>query len=271
MLEVLNHLALRLGGFLFGWLLLLPRDLAIVALALASAVLLMWVRKAVTNQDLLRRCSLDKSRLAKLMKEAKRQKDQDALKRYRLTRGQVTLKLFRAEGKPLLAALLPLALLANWAWQRLEFYPPRAGQPIAFTVDFQPTAAGQIVHLVPEEGLQAEPGWMREIVMAGTNAASPAQATWTLRAQARQTPYKLQVRCGSQTYTHPTVVGQRVYSVPTIQQAVPALNSEVRLQPVKLFGVLPGIPWLGCPSWLTAYLLVVVIGYPLLKRLMKVY
>jgi uncharacterized membrane protein (DUF106 family) len=271
MLEALNHFALRVAGFLLGWLLLLPKDLAIVVVALGSASFLMLVRKWVTNQDLLRRCDHDKKCLVKLMREAKRQNDLDALRRYRLTRGQVTLKMLRAEGKPLLVALLPLALFANWAWQRLEFHPPKPNQPIVFTVTLQPSAAGQLVHLVPVEGLQAEDGWMKTSAPAATNQSSPAQATWTLRAAARETAYPLQVRIGQQTCVHPLLVGQRFYSVPALAQAPPVLASELQLQPVKLFGLLPGLPWLACPPWLIGYLVIVVIAYPLLKRILKVY
>lgn len=115
---------------------------------------------------------------AELRRAARRSRHRAALARLGATPSQIALKAFAQEWKPMLASLLPIALLATWCWQRLEFLPPKAGEPVTFTATFPSSAAGQLAHLVPTEDLQAPQGWIRTVALE-TNTAT-AQATWTL-------------------------------------------------------------------------------------------
>ena len=180
--------------YLFGWLLLLPSDLTIIVTALLTGVVLTLVRKWTTNQDLLGRAVADNKRLAALIKEAKRAGDKEAVKRYRLTKAQVGMLKFKQEGKPMLVSLLPIALLATWAFARLEFLPPKPGETVTVVANAPVTQAGEVVHLVPGDGLTATAGWVRCIAWWGSNRppwsrrtgswnCSPAASTWTCRGR----------------------------------------------------------------------------------------
>ena len=100
MLNALTTLCMSITDFLFGWMLYLPRDLTLFLVGTGTALILTVVRLFTTNQEHLKRCDSDKTRLAVLIKEAKKKKDKEALARYRATKQQIEMKVFQAEGKP---------------------------------------------------------------------------------------------------------------------------------------------------------------------------
>src|SRR5262249_38510404 len=108
MLDIWNLLGVRLLDVLLGWLLLLPRSVAVVVVALATAALLTLIRKWTTNQDRLRRAAADMRRLKELKHAATQVHDKDALARLKITKGRISVLKLKAEGWPVLAVLLPV-------------------------------------------------------------------------------------------------------------------------------------------------------------------
>ena len=283
MLSWLNHAILTAADPLLNWLLWLPSDVALILVAVGTGAILTFARRCTTNQDLLRRCAQDKRRLRELLREAKRQRDQAARQRYRLTRNTINLIAFRAEGLPLLVALAPITLLGTWCFQRLAFVAPRPGETVRLTAFFPVSAAGGLAHVVPQDGVRevspplvAGAGhWIQEIVAVTDPQPGPpyAVATWQLQAEAKSTPYVLELRYRTSTFTKELLVGQRRYSPPVeiYGDDQPMVRTELDLRPVQLFGVVPGIAWLGLPPWLVAYLLLAIPSVSLLKRLTGIY
>lgn len=267
MFDSLNHFILGVMDLVVGWLLVLPRDAAIVLVAVSTALALVLVRKFSTDQELLRRCAADRKRLRELRRAARRARDRAALARLGATQGQVALKAFAQEWKPMLVSLIPIALLATWCWQRLEYLPPKAGEPVTFTATFPISAAGQLAHLAPTEGLQAPQGWIRALIV-DTNTAT-AQATWTLAGT--RGLHAVTLRCDNHTYLHPLLLGERKYQVQLLAHDPQGIRTAVGLQPARLFGIVPGLPALGLAPWLVAYLLLAMVAYPGAKRLLRVW
>src|SRR5690242_17736034 len=121
--------------YVLGWLLLLPRDAAIVVIAVLTSLVLTLGRKWCTNQELLGRCAGDLRRLKQLIRQTKASSAAPAVRRSEIQRMKSTvslikLKQLRAEGRVLLVALLPLALLATWGMERLDYVPPRPGEEL---------------------------------------------------------------------------------------------------------------------------------------------
>lgn len=262
----MNELLLQVGDALFGWLLRLPADLALTVVAVGSSLILSVVRIWTTDQDRLARCAADKRRLAALQREAKQRGDREALLRHRAMLGRIGLVQMRQEGRPLVAAIVPLALLATWAFGRLEFHAPAAGQPIEVRARFPAAAAGRLAHIVPCDGVEAEGGWIREVALLKDGAGACGEASWRLRAAARTQPYMLQFRYGRGVYEQAVRVGQRTCLPPVAQHDDQLLSTEVALEPVRLFGVVPGIPALGLAPWMVAYLILMVAAFPVVKR-----
>lgn len=253
---------------LLGWLLAWPTDAVILVVAVATSLVLVLVRRWTTDQDLLKRVAEDKRRQKVLAAEARERGDMEAARRHKANRAAITLRsmprLMRGEALTLLASVVPIALVATWCFYRLEYHPPRAGKPIEVALDAPVSAVGQVAHLVPQEGLSADGGWVR-IVTADKAGEPRGIATWTLRAEERVEPYALILRVGDRSFKHALLVGQRQYLPPRADHG-DGFITEVRLREVKLFGRLPGVPRLYLPAWMTAYLIVAIAMTFVLKR-----
>jgi uncharacterized membrane protein (DUF106 family) len=267
MLESLNQATLHLMDRLLGWLLDWPTDVAIVAVAVATSLVLVVVRRFATDQDLLGRVANDKRWLKQLAADARRRGDDEAARRHRANRSLVTLRsmprLMRGEALTLVVSLVPIVLVATWCFYRLEYHPSRVGDVIEVAVSTPLSAVGQVAHAVPQEGLSADSGWVRPVME--DSVAAGGIATWTLRAAGPPAEYRLIFRVGDRSVEHPLIVGQRTYAAPRIDHG-DALATEVRLREVKLFDRLSGLPHLYLPAWMVAYLVIAIASTWVLKR-----
>ncbi len=271
MLSALHHFIVAMMDFLLGWLLHFPSDVQLIAVALGSALVLALVRLWTTDQDLLRRCRADKARLKTLVREAKTRRDKDAITRHRATLGMIAIKQLRQEGRPLLASLIPIIMLATWALSRLEFHPLKTGKPVEFAAYFPISAVGKIAHIVPSDGLAAETGWIQEITAITAQGPAHGIATWRLTTAAGPEQRELTVRFDGKTLAHPYRVGIRTYEAPVLNHNESLRATELRLRPVKLFGIVPGLPAVHLPAWLTGYLLLIIPLTFLLKKVLRVF
>lgn len=248
---------LHAGDVLLGWILLLPSDLALLVVALMTSLCVVLARRFTTNQTLLGKCRADRAKLKTLIKEAKAARDKEALERYRRTDATVGFMLLRAEFKPLLVAILPLAALATWCLERMEYLPLQPGEQVVVRVQCPRSSSGQLVHLVPPQDWSSDQGWIRRLQPSERDAYE-AEATWTLTTkQSGET--LLCIRSNDQSFKHPVEVGTHKYSQKVLMhsQAGP-LSTSVELQPRKLFGLLPGIAPIGLAPWLVGYMLLTI-------------
>ncbi len=301
MLEWMNQAILALADPLFNWLLCLPMDLTLVIVAVGTGSIITFSRLFTTNQELLKRCADDKQRLKELMRAAKAAKDQPAVQRYRLTFNMIGLTTLRQEGLPLLVALLPIAILGTWCFQRLAFVPPKAGETVLVRAYFPVSAVGNLAHLVPQAGLRevttaAQPHWIQQIVAdeieqtVTVHAADPATgkevtrkeqqkktvggcATWQVQADARPEPYALEIRHRDQTARTDLRVGQRHYApeLTTFGPGHAIEGIQLGMRPVRFLGIVPGLPALGLPPWMVAYFLIAIPSVTLIKKLSRIY
>jgi uncharacterized membrane protein (DUF106 family) len=290
MLDAWNAVSLGLFDLLLGWTLDLPRAVAVIVVALITALVLTLVRKVATNQDRLRRAAADLGLLKTHIRAARSASDRAAVSRHKLTRAQINLIKLKAEGKPLLVYLMPIALLATWAFQRLQFDSPRADETIQLTVYVPRSAEDDLLHLVPQPGLQAVNGWVQEVrrvdneltawdrfwakvTFSEVKQLDPDMvAIWQLRADAASEPYPLIIRWKDQTIERSLHVGQRIYDQPVDvveTSSQEPITAEIRLHEVRLFGI-PGLgAWL--PAWLVGYLLLTIPLFFGLKWMLEVY
>lgn len=271
MLSQLHAWILAAMDFLLGWLLRFSFDVQIFAVAIISALVMVAVRAWTSDQDSLRRCRQDKTRLKTLIRAAKKRADRDAVQRHRKTAGMIAMKQLRREAGPLLASLLPIALIGIWAVSRLDYHPLRVGERFGFTAYFPLSAVGKIAHLTPADGIKTETGWIQEITAVTDEGPAHGIAEWRLTAGAKMDGPPLRVHTGRETFEHPILIGTRTYAAPKIIHTGPLLATEVKMRPAKLFGIVPGIPAILFPPWLVAYLLIVTPGTMIAKRVLKIY
>jgi hypothetical protein len=210
--------------------------------------------------------------LRELVGQARQRKDKPAIARHRSVSSLVALKQLGQEGWPLLAAIVPVLLLAGWCSYRLAFHAPAANQPIEIVLHAPVSAVGEIVHIVPQDGLQCE-SWIQPVQSEVVGGIAGGVAHWKVQAAAADRPYRVQLRLREYTWEHDLIVGRRTYANPLVwHDGAGPWASEIRLQPVKLFGVVPGmdftnVPWLRnlpllgwliLPPWMIAYLLITI-------------
>jgi hypothetical protein len=157
----------------------------------------------------------------------------------------------------LLFSLVPIALLATWCIFRLEARPPRGGEAVLVTLETPLSKVGLPVHLVPQDGLKIDGGFVREIEAAGDNENAHGTASWTVRGQASDGPYSLLFRLDQRSYVHPLMVGSTRYA-PPVDVHSDGVITHVHMEPVRLFGVVPGLDAIAFPPWLVAYLLLTI-------------
>ena len=264
-MEALNSACLWIADLLLGWLLRLPPDAALVAIAVFSALVLTLVRLVATDQDLLKRCGADTKRLKELLREARRGKDREARRRHRATLQQIQMVKLRAEAKPLLAALVPIALLATWCFARLAYVPPQPGQVVVVEMRLPADEAQSLLHILPQQGLEADTGWIHR-ARRPSDDDTAAVARWRLRAEADERPYVLTIRHAGRTCTKQLIVDGRHYAPPL--EIFGDVDVRLDLTEYRPFGFVPGFG-AALPPWIVGYLIIVmplaVIGKPLIK------
>jgi uncharacterized membrane protein (DUF106 family) len=301
MLETINNLCARVMDFVLGWSLsILPRDLVLVLVALLTSLTLTVVRVFTTNQDMLKRMKNDKARLKRLIRQAKAQGDREAIRRHKATIQQIGMRSFKFEGLPLLASLIPIAMLAVWAFSRLGYVAPREGQKIRLTVDFPTYAEGDMVALVPRDGLAVEGNnWVRTVKTAepsydalgrlpiAVKGEAPAKdfvptavgrAEWVVTARKSDAPYPLEWRFRGKTLGHNLIVDGKTYYSPVGYWDDPPVSLRMDIPEYKFLGFVPSLDfyWNGqcvlpLDAWLLGYLVIVIPLALLLKPVLRIY
>jgi uncharacterized membrane protein (DUF106 family) len=298
MLEALNNGCLYIMDFVMGWTLNLPRDVVLLIVAVLTSLVLTGVRAFTTNQDFLKRCQNDKKRLGQLIKEAKRRGDKEAVKRHKDTIQLIGLKSFKQEGMPLLVSLLPIAMLATWAFDRLAFLAPPPGKPVAVTVEFPASAHGALVSLIPQEGMTCEGNsWIRQVSSATTSfdprgrlpvvlkGDSPykdsndlvERAQWVLTCKQNPKSYPLLFRYHGETLDHELVMDGKTYFSPVGTWDENTINLQADLPEYKFLGFVPSIDlywnkgvFIPLDAWLMGYLIIVIPLSFLFKPMLRI-
>jgi hypothetical protein len=257
-----------LGDALLGWLLYLQRDLALLALAALTAGLLLLLRRCASDQQSLSRLQHDNRRLAQCIRDARRRGDRDALRRYRKTRFRVAHMRIAAEARLALISIVPLAGVVSWGAARLQYVPPHAGESLEFVVQTPASAAGELIHLVPNVDIKLKGGWIRELELVERAGRPRGRASWSVVPLRPRRPLRLTARLKFQTLEHPVLIGARWYAPPVLSHGGD-LESLVRLEVYRPLGGLPGLA--GLAPWMVAYVALVVGLFYGVKRLLRLH
>ncbi len=256
-MDAFYNALLSAGDLCFGWLLSLPSDVTLVAIAILTSLIFIVVRLFTTDQAYLKKCAADKTRLGELIAEAKKAGNKPAVQRFRTTVGQIGFKLMWVEVKPTLVALIPVGFLATWCLERIEFHPPKARDPIEVSFHLPVSASGQLVHLTPVKGLASEGGWIRRM---GKEEGDPlaSMAAWKISFE-EPGSHELLFRYADKTFSQTVQVGQKHYAPKyKFYPDGDKYASVVNMRPRMLFGVVPGIDALAMAPWMVGYLFITI-------------
>lgn len=291
MLDALNDVIVKGADYVLGWILYLPRDVGLLVVAILTSAILTFVRLFTTDQSWLKRAAADKKRLGELIRQARAGKDKQAKQRRKQTLLTIKLKSLRFEGRPLLWAIPLVALLATWCFARLGYEPPAPGKTVEVRMFVPASAIGRHPHMIPQEGLEAETGWVQKVVRdrpaeisglwdafnakvtgwLGMTPAPEGVAVWRLKPSGGR-QHALKIWYDGRTYEKQLLVDPRRYAPPVAaydDEKVTAV--EVAMKPVKLFGVVGGLDFIFLPPWLVAYLLIAIPFMTILKRVFRIH
>jgi uncharacterized membrane protein (DUF106 family) len=269
-MQEFNQLFLKIADPLLNPLLHLPMDLALLVLALGTALLVLLIRKVTTDQDFLRRCQSDRVRLKSRLKEARQAKNAHDVTRFKTVLGTIGLRAMKQEGLPLLISLLPITLLASWAYARLGYHAPAINEWVVVEFTVPVPEIGKLIHLVPQDGLEVQSGWIQEVQKQDNKSITEGIASWTLRASASTSGHPLIIRLGNKTFSHEFRTGRGSYSEPFRIWDNGDYFLNQKLVAFRPLGHVPGIDDVFFPAWLVGYLILVIPAVPILKKLMCV-
>jgi uncharacterized membrane protein (DUF106 family) len=277
MLDLLNWFLVTVTDYVLGWTLHMPRFAVLVLVAVGEAVTITYIQKWTTNQDKLKRMKHDKARLKQLIKEAMKRGDKEAVKRYRQTGSSIATTHMRMELLPIVVSLVPIIFLATWAFARLGYLPPQKGSPVIVKAYFPSTEIGKLVHILPQQGLEATSGWIQKIGDDKDKSGKlvGGMAAWDLKCTDAGGRFMLTIRCNGKAVQKELLVDGRKYADPLVfysgsgPTGVKAV--ELAMPEYKPLGIVPGIPWLTFPPWLVGDLMMVIPLSLLLKPLLKIY
>ena len=255
--------------FLLGWILALPRDIGLVVFALGTALLMTIVRRLVTNQDLLRRCSSDLRQLKTLRRNARQTADTPTLARLRATVGQIKQMQLVQDLRLLAFVLIPVGILAVWASARLDYIPPRPGEELIVRAYFPASSVDRVTHLVPDPSFDLKSTAI-QIIRSASQSPPVGVAEWTI------VPHDagaigITIRHHGESTIHQLDIGGRTYQAPIQQHSGQRLTrTEVNIEQYLPLGSHCGSTWLGLPPWMIGYLILTLILVPVLKRLIAV-
>lgn len=265
---VISTLVKALDGPL-GWLLMMPRDLAIFVFAALTALLMTVARRYVTNQNLLHRCVVDLKRLKDLLRAARESNDKESVSRYRTTMAQIKGIQLAADLRVLIAVIVPLGVLAIWATERFDYVPIAINDDVVIRVHFPVTSIGRVTHVVPDPAFELM-GSPVAIIVADPADPTRAVAEWTMRPR-RLGFHAVMIRHERETATHTVKFGTATYEPPVQIQKCSRINStEVGIRRYLPLGFSLGGNIVNFPPWLMAYLILTLGMTPVIKRLLKV-
>ena len=253
-----------------GWLLWLPRDLTLLLFATGTALLMTLARRAVTDQDLLRRCAADLRRLKELMREARRAGDRPQLSRLRGAVGLVKGIQLAADFKVLVVVLLPVAVLAIWASERFDYFPPRLNEELIVRAHFPLSSVDRLTHLVPSPQFELKSSAI-QIVRAEISSPPTGISEWRLLPSVATDDLAITIRHHNESAVHHVAVGRTTYIAPIQSHTNGRLVlTEVALRRYRPLGLDLRSEAIGLPPWMTGYLLLTLVLMPILKRVLRV-
>ena len=269
-LNVLCAWSVRAADVPLGWLLWLPRDVTLLLFAVLTAIVMTLARRAVTNQDLLRRCADDLQRLKQLLRETRRSQDKPTRLRLRRTVGLIKGMQLAADMRVLVAVLLPVAILAIWASERLDYLPPQVDRDLVVRAHFPLSSIEGLTHLAPAAGCELKGPAIQVIQMDA--ASSSGLAEWTLHPTSASDDLAIIIRHRNESATHLVAIGHATYRPPVQSHPNERLAlTEVVLDRYRPLGLNLKAEAIGLPPWMVGYLVLTLLLVPTFKRLLHVY
>ena len=256
MIDILKMWTIGVGDLCFGWLLWMPRGVAIALIAVLTAALSHAIRSLSEQRGWAARCQRDLIQLRRLIRQADAAGDRNALARHRDNRARVLSARGWHESRILLTTLVPLLTMVIWAEERLSRLPILPHQTVTFRVTTPLSEVGRLTHLVPTERLAVHAGYVRRIEAMTAGEVHVGVADWGVSVESSE-PIEVLVRSGAKTLSHPLTASPSQST--SVSDHGGGYTTSVVGKPYSPWN----LPWLG-GGWLTLYLPYTAFAYVLI-------
>lgn len=172
--------------------------------------------------------------------------------------------------KVLAIVLVPVAALAMWAVERLDYLPPRVGELLVVRASFPISSVDEVTHLVPIDGIELQSSAI-QLIQSDQQSPPGGWAEWTLRLTSATDELPLTIRHHGESAEHRVSIGRRTYRPPQqLHSNVRLSRTEVLLRRYCPLGVDLKTDTIGLPPWMIGYLVLTLLFVPGLKRLLRV-
>ncbi|MBM3971978.1 MAG: hypothetical protein FJ302_19275 [Planctomycetes bacterium] len=269
-MEQLNQTILHGLDLPLGWLLLLPRDVSVFVFSLLTALLMTAVRRWFTDQHLLHRCANDLRQLRQLDRRAKQIADKPQRQRLRRTVAMIKQMQLPEDMKLLAVVIVPVAVLAIWGAERLDYRPPRVGEELIVRAYFPISSVGGVTHLIPVNGVEFVSSPIR-IIQSDQQSPKAGMAEWSVRTTSATDELRLTIRHRNESVVHRVAVGRTTYLPPQMLHANERLTAtEVLLKRYRPLNLNLTTESFGLPPWMFGYLVLTLLLVPSLKRMLRI-
>ena len=174
-----------------------------------------------------------------------------------------------ADLRVLVVVLVPVAALAIWATERLDFLPPGVGHDFVVRAHFPLSSVGSLTHLVPVTGCELR-GEAIQIIRADAESRSRGLADWTLRPTSVADDLAIVIRHRNESATHPVTIGRATYRpLAQTHDNERLTKTEIVLDRYRPLGLLE-TEAIGLPPWMVGYLILTLLLVPACKRVLRV-
>ena len=245
--------------FLFGWLLALPPFWSIAILSLIMSLLVTFITKWTTDQNLMKHLKDESKELQKQIKALK--DNPEKMMEVQKKHMESSMKYMRQSFRPMLFTFLPIILIFGWINAHLAYEPIQAGQEFTVKVQLDKNVMAVINATAPEG-----------IVLTGpaSKESSDGIALFTFKATepGNYAAPGLTFTANGKSYVKDIIIGpERTYAEPVKSvrddtvKSIETVHDSVKVIRAGSFTL----------SWIWSYIIFSIIFSSLLRKVLKIY
>ena len=246
--------------FLFGWMLNLDPLWSIMILSLFMSLLVIYITKWTTDQNLMKHLKDESKELQKQIKSLKDKPDE--MMKVQKLHMESSMKYMKQSFRPLIFTFIPIILIFGWINAHLAWEPITPEQEFAVEIELVKNLGETIIKAEAPEGI--------ELTSAPNKTVTDGTAIFTFKAKDAGTYSSpgLQFSVNDKTYTKDVLItSERYYETPikTVRdktvKSIETVHDKVKVINIGSFSL----------SWLWSYIIFSIVFSSALRKWLKVY
>lgn len=240
---------------IFAPLLNLPILWSIIIISIVITVIITFVYKWMTDQNLMKTLKEDMKKFREEMKAFK--EDPKKVMEIQKRAMETNMKYMMHSMKPTLITFIPIIIIFGWLNSHLAFVPILPDIEFTTTAVFDQEITGEVILITPEQ---------LEVISEAEQEIENGQASWALKGPTGQ--YLLEYEYKEKTYTKDLIItDKQEYAEPikkVKENGLKTINiNNEKVKPLNLFGWRIG--------WLGTYIIFSIVFSMSLRKLLKIH